>query len=75
MKTITVAQLHSDIDNLLQEVLDTGVPIEISKGDQKLRIVPVATVNKFANLVHRPNIINGDPKELVYLKWDETLRI
>ncbi|MCB9432730.1 MAG: type II toxin-antitoxin system Phd/YefM family antitoxin [Ardenticatenaceae bacterium] len=73
MKTITVAQLHGDIDNLLQEVWDTGVPIEVIKGNQKLRVIPVVPIDKFANLVHRPDVINGDSEELACLKWDETL--
>ncbi|MCA9967017.1 MAG: type II toxin-antitoxin system Phd/YefM family antitoxin, partial [Anaerolineales bacterium] len=59
MKTITVTELRSNIYNLLQEVLDTGVPLEINKGGQKLRIAPVAAIDKFANLIYRPNVING----------------
>lgn len=71
MKTITIAQFHGNIDNFLQEVLDTGIPLEISKGDQKLRIVPAAPVDKFTNLVHRPDVINGDSSELPYLQSDK----
>ena len=73
MKTITVTELRSNIYNLLQEVLDTGVPLEINKGGQKLRIAPVTAIDKFANLIYRPNVINGDPEELVHIEWEYDL--
>lgn len=73
MKTMTVTELHSNIYNLLQEVLDTGVPREINTGGQKLRITPVAAIDKFANLIYRPHVINGNPEELVHLEWEYTV--
>ena len=41
MKTITVTELRGNIYNLLEEVLTTGIPLEINKGGRKLRIAPV----------------------------------
>lgn len=70
MKTISVTELRSNIYNLLQEVLDTGVPIEINKGGRKLRIAPLEPVDKFANMVERPDVINGDPEDLVHIEWE-----
>ena len=32
MKTITITELRGNIYNLLDEVLNTGIPIEINKG-------------------------------------------
>ena len=65
MKTITVTELRGNIYNLLDEVLNTGIPIEINKGGKKLKIVPVCKVNKLQNLVSRPNVIKGNPDDLV----------
>jgi len=42
MKTITVTELRGNIYKLLDEVLNTGIPIEIKKGGKKLKIVPVS---------------------------------
>jgi prevent-host-death family protein len=39
MKTITVTELRANIYNLLEEVLATGVPLEINKGGRKLRTI------------------------------------
>ena len=35
MKTITITELRGNIYNLLDEVLNTGIPIEINKGGVK----------------------------------------
>ena len=70
MKTVTVTELRSNIYNLLEEVLTTGVPIEINKGGRKLHIKPADPVDKFADLVYQPDVINGDPEEIVNIQWD-----
>jgi len=69
MKTVTPTQLRTNIYNLLDEVLKTGLPLEIKKGDKKLRIVPVDEIDKLQNLVARPDVIQGDPDELVEIDW------
>jgi prevent-host-death family protein len=70
MKTVTVTELRTNIYQLLDEVLRSGLPIEVKKGDRKLRIVPVEKVDKFQNLVYRSDVIHGDPEELVTLSWE-----
>ncbi|MBU0512127.1 MAG: type II toxin-antitoxin system Phd/YefM family antitoxin [Chloroflexi bacterium] len=70
MKTVTSTELRANIYNLLEEVLNTGIPLEIKKGDKKLKIVPVEKVNKLQNLFSRPHIILGDPDELVTISWE-----
>ena len=70
MKTVTVTELRSNIYNLLEEVLTTGVPLEINKGGRMLHITPHAPVDKFANLPARSDAINGDPADLVDIEWE-----
>ena len=69
MKSVTPTQLMTNIYNLLDEVLKTGLPLEIKKGDKKLRIVPVDQVDKLKNLITRPEVIQGDPDDLVEIDW------
>ena len=75
MKTVTPTQLRTNIYNLLDEILKTGLPLEIKKGDKKLRIVPVEEVNKLQNLVPRPEIIQGDPDDLVEIDWMDEVNL
>lgn len=75
MKTVTPTQLRSNIYNLLDEVLTTGIPLEIIKGEKKLRIITVEKPNKLDNLVFRPDVIQGDPEDLVSIHWEEELNL
>jgi hypothetical protein len=75
MKTVTPTQLRADIYNLLDEVLETGIPIEIRKGNKKLKIVPLETVDKFKNLISRPEAITGNPEELVEISWEDEVNL
>lgn len=70
MKTVTPTELRADIYNLLEDVLTTGIPIEIKKGEKRLRIVPVEPVDKLDNLVARPEVIHGDPDDLIDISWE-----
>jgi prevent-host-death family protein len=70
MKTVTPTELRANIYQLLDEVLNTGVPLEIKKGAKKLRIVPVEKADKFQYLVARPEVIAGDPEELAEISWE-----
>jgi prevent-host-death family protein len=75
MKTITVTELRGNIYNLLDEVLNTGIPIEVKKGGKKLKIMPVGKVNKLENLVSRPDVINGNPDDLVNINWEKEVNL
>lgn len=75
MKTITPTELRANIYKLLDEVLRTGLPIEIKKGNRRLRLIPIEKDDKFNNLVSRPGAIQGDPEELVTLSWEEEVTL
>ena len=75
MKKITVTELRGNIYKLLDEVLSTGIPIEINKGGKKLKIMPVGKSNKLQNLVSRPNVIKGNPDDLVSISWEKEVNI
>lgn len=70
MKSVTITELRSNIYQLLDEVINSGVPLEIVRGERKLRISPVEPVDKFAGMEFRQDVINGDPDELVHLVWE-----
>jgi prevent-host-death family protein len=75
MKTVTPTELRSNIYHLLDEVLNTGLPLEIKKGEQKLRIIPVEKVDKFQNLPVRPQVILGSPDDLVGISWEDEVNL
>ncbi|HUF37486.1 MAG TPA: type II toxin-antitoxin system Phd/YefM family antitoxin [Anaerolineales bacterium] len=75
MKTVTPTELRANLYRLLEEVLRTGLPLEIKKGDKRLRIVPLEKVDKFQRLVLRPEVIRGDPEDLADLSWEQEVDI
>lgn len=75
MKTVTPTELRANIYKLLEEVLNTGVPLEINKGDRKLRIVPVDKGDKLQNLVSRPSVITGVADDLADIHWEQEVTL
>ncbi|MBF0278478.1 MAG: type II toxin-antitoxin system Phd/YefM family antitoxin [SAR324 cluster bacterium] len=75
MKSITPTELRGNIYKILDDVLNTGIPIEINKGGKKLKIVPAEKFNKLQNLVSRPNAIKGDSNDLVSINWEKEVNL
>jgi antitoxin (DNA-binding transcriptional repressor) of toxin-antitoxin stability system len=70
---IKASALRENIYRLLDEVLETGVPLEIEHRGKILRIVPMESQSKLDNLRPRPYLLT-DPEELVYLSWSKEWR-
>jgi prevent-host-death family protein len=75
MKSVTPTELRANVYQLLDEVLKTGVPLEIKKGNKKLRIVPVEKGDKLERLNPRPEAIVGDPEDLVTIRWENEVNL
>ena len=75
MKSVTPTELRGNLFNLLDEILKTGIPLEIDRGGKRLRIVPVERIDKLQNLVRRPDVILGDPDELISLSWEQEVNL
>jgi prevent-host-death family protein len=75
VKTVTPTELRANIYKLLEEVLDTGIPLEINKGNKRLRIVPVVQGQKLQNLIYRADVIQGDPEDLVTISWEKEVNL
>ena len=75
MKTVTPTELRANIYKLLEEVLNSGIQLEINKGSRRLRIVPVEQMDKLQNLVSRPDVILGDSDDLVTISWEREVNL
>ena len=69
MKTITPTELRGNIYQILDDILNTGVPVKISKGDRKLIITPLESTDKLRNLRKRKHVVKGNPEDLVNITW------
>lgn len=68
---ITATKLRQDIYRLLDQVLETGVPLEIERNGRVLRIVADQPVDRLANLEPHPDFIVGDPDDIVHMDWSD----
>lgn len=69
MKTITTTELRGNTCQILDEILNTGVPVKICKGDRNLIIAPLESTDKLRNLRKRKHVIKGNPEDLVNITW------
>ena len=81
MKSITSLDLTRDIDNLLNEICVTGMPIEINWQGKYFRIIPTATTettkkkSRLDNLIRRPDVIVGDSEDLINISWEHEIKL
>jgi hypothetical protein len=66
---VSPSELRANIYRLLDEVLETGTPLEIERKGRKLRIVRDEPASKLSRLVPHPDAIRGDPDDLVEFDW------
>jgi len=69
--TTTATRLRANIYRILDEVLETGRPVEIEHRGKRLRIVLAQPRSKLDNLEPHPDCIVGDPEDLVHIDWSE----
>jgi hypothetical protein len=70
---VTASRLRENIYKLLDEVLETGEPLEIERKGKRLRIVVVEAdgerkPSKLANAIRRDALV-GDPEDIVHMDW------
>lgn len=69
-RVITPSKLRENIYRILDEILETGNPIEIKRHGQRLKIEPVDSVKKLDNLIKRPYLkCNAD--KIVHNDWSK----
>jgi antitoxin (DNA-binding transcriptional repressor) of toxin-antitoxin stability system len=66
---ITASDLRRDVYKLLDRVLATGEPVEIERGGRKLYVVADSAPTRLERIKGNPDLIRGDPDELVHLNW------
>lgn len=67
MSQISLTTLRQHLFKVVDRVIKTGVPVEISRRGHRLRIVPVAKSSKLARLTPHKAIV-GNPEDLVEIK-------
>ncbi len=70
---ITASKLRQDVYRILDEVLDTGTPVEIERRGHILRITPSDRSDKLERLKPR-RFLRTRPDRLVHIDWSKDWR-
>lgn len=66
----TASRLREDIYRILDEVLATGIPVDIERRGRLLRIIPVEGQSKLKNLKAR-KYLRTDAESIVHMDWSQ----
>jgi hypothetical protein len=66
--TVTASKLRQNVYKLLDEVIYTGVPLEVKRRGMVLKIVSERKGDKLANLKKRV-VMACPPETLVHIDW------
>ncbi|MDR4504186.1 MAG: hypothetical protein MRK01_05235 [Candidatus Scalindua sp.] len=69
-KSITASKLREDVYRILDEIIRSGIPVEIKRNGHKLKIVPEEPENKLKNLKKRP-YLKVSPDAIIHLDWSK----
>lgn len=65
---MTATELRKKIYSVIDQVAKTGVPVDVTRKGQTVRIIPTKKFSRLANLKRR-NIFKCDPEEIVHMDW------
>ncbi len=66
---ITASKLRENVYRILDEAIETGVPVEIVRKGVVLRIVLESPPSKLARLKKRSGMFVGDPDDIIGMDW------
>jgi len=66
---LSASKLRQDIYRILDEILASGVPVEIERNGRRLRIVPVDRPSRLDRLERHGAYLKSDPDEIVEIDW------
>ena len=72
-RAITLTALRANLLRVVEQVLATGVPVEIERNGRRVRLVPDAPAGKLSRLKKGPGL-KCKPGELLNMDWSSQWR-
>ena len=67
---ICSTKLRANIYKILDQILETGEPVEIERKGRILKIVPEPEKKPLSEkLVQRKGVLSGNPDDIIHLDW------
>lgn len=67
---ITASKLRENVYRILDEVIETGVPVDVVRKGIVVRIVSERPVSKIGRLKKR-RVFVGDPEDIIGMDWSK----
>jgi len=72
-KKVTASTLRENVYTILDQIIESGVPIEITRKGHLLRIIPSEPASRLARLKKR-RCLNVPAEEILGLDWSKEWR-
>lgn len=69
--SIKVTELRANLYQIVDRVIETGIPVEIDRNGVKLMLSPERKKSKLDNLIAHPGTILGNPDEIIHMDWSD----
>ena len=69
--SITATKLRQNLYSILDEIIETGIPVSIIRKGHKLKIVAL-DVGKKIDRLEEHLVTKDDPESFVHIDWSET---
>jgi PHD/YefM family antitoxin component YafN of YafNO toxin-antitoxin module len=66
--SLSATKLRQNLYSILDQVLETGVPVQVERNGRLLVIEPQAKKSKWSRLEEH-EIVNGDPEGIIHVDW------
>lgn len=67
--SLTLTELRSDLYKVVDQIIETGIPVEVVRNGHKIKIILADGPSKLERLVSHKNVINGDPESIIHCDW------
>ena len=65
---VSASALRQNIYKVLDQIIETGIPVEIERKKHRLKIVPMERNSKLGNLKKR-SVMKCSPEAIVHIDW------
>jgi Antitoxin Phd_YefM, type II toxin-antitoxin system len=69
MTAITLTELRADLYKVVDQIIQTGVPVEVQRNGHKIKIILADGSSKLERLTQRTGVMHGDPEDIVHCDW------
>jgi len=67
--SLTVTELRADLYTVVDQIIETGIPVEVLRNGHKIKIILADGPSKLERLIYKTDVINNDPESIVHCDW------